>query len=224
MEVVQGSQYHSCAGWKGLGTPAGPAPDLSRAMAGTASGQLVALPGQCLETPKDQRLLGLVEILALVWHCPSRQKFVRQRVGFSLEEARVTTGPQRRCLSAGVNLGKVAGLVGWRLPMKQRHVAQGEGTLEERLRLSHQGGCQNAPQAVANGRVSGAQQDCLTMSHASLKEMFLRDGISWLGAARPALLYRNQIYSLEVAVLDLDKHSSGPTSFQSGEHCPADNI
>lgn len=31
----------------------------------------VALPGQCLETPQEQRLLSLAEILVPVQHCPS---------------------------------------------------------------------------------------------------------------------------------------------------------
>ena len=58
----------------------------------------------------------------------------------------MVTGPQHGCLSAGIKLGKMAGLVGWRLPGKRRCVVQGEGASEGRLRLHHQGGCQNAPQ------------------------------------------------------------------------------
>ncbi|KAK4827787.1 hypothetical protein QYF61_021740 [Mycteria americana] len=47
------------------------------------------------------------------------EKFVRQRVGFGLEEARAVTGPQHGRASAGIKLGKMAGPVGWRWPSKR---------------------------------------------------------------------------------------------------------
>lgn len=49
---------------------------------------------------------------------------------------------------AGIELGKMAGPVGWRLPNKQKWVIQGE-VHQKRLRLHYQVGCQN-----------GLQEDC----------------------------------------------------------------
>lgn len=185
----------------------------------------VALPGQCLETHWEWMLLGLAEIPVPVRHCPSREKFVRQRVAFGLEEAGVVTGPQHGRCSAGIKLGKVANPVGWRLPGKRRCVVQGEeGASEERLRLYPRSGCQNAPQTVANGHVSGAAQDCQMRSYSSLKDTFLRDGASRCGAAKARLLQSSKICLLKEAVLDPDRFPFAPTSFQPGKHHPAHNI
>lgn len=157
-------------------------------------------------------------------HYTSREKFVRQRVGFSLKEARVVTGPQHRCLSAGMKLGKMDGPVGWRIPSKRRCVVQGEGASEEKLGLHHRGGCQNAPQTAASGHVSGTAQDCQMRSYSSLKGMFVRDSASWREAAKPVLLQRSEICLWEAADLDPDRFSFVTTSFQSGKHHPAYNI
>lgn len=140
-----------------------------------------------------------------MWHYPSREKYVRQRVGFSLKEARVVTGPQHRRLSAGMKLGKMDGPVGWRIPSKRRCVVQGEGASEQRFGLRHQGGCQNAPQTTASGRVSGTAQDCQMRSYSSLKGMFVRESASWREAAKPVLSQRSETCLWEAADLDRDR-------------------
>lgn len=69
----------------------GKAPDLSRMMASTGSDQLWHCLANVLK-PSENRGSSALR------HCPSREKSVRQRVGFGLEEAGVVTGSQPRHL------------------------------------------------------------------------------------------------------------------------------
>lgn len=91
--------------------------------------------------PLKKRLLSYVELPVPEWHCPSSEK---QKVGFGLKEAWVLTAWMAL---AGIELGKMAGPVGWRLP-KWKWIIQGE-VHQKRLRLHYQGGSQN-----------GLQEDC----------------------------------------------------------------
>lgn len=72
-----------------------------------------------------------------------------QTVGWILSERSLCTDRSPAWMAlAGIELGKMAGPVGWRLPNKRKWVIQGE-VHQKRLRLHYQVGCQN-----------GLQEDC----------------------------------------------------------------
>lgn len=84
-----------------------------------------------------------------------------QTEGWILSERSLSTDRSSVWMSlAGIELGKVAGPVGWRLSNKWKWVIQGE-VHQKKLSLHYQGGCQN-----------GLQEDC--------KWLFFRDRAGWL--------------------------------------------